>query len=77
MKPDPHRNQIRVFLVKRVFSFGILITVAFLLLISLALSTVIAAISTRADDAVRHSARGAPDRDGDRELPRHRAACSP
>ena len=46
VKPDPRRNQIRVFLLKRVFSFGILITVAFLLLISLALSTVIAAIST-------------------------------
>jgi membrane protein len=46
VKPDPHRNQIRVFLVKRVFSFGILITVAFLLLVSLALSTVISAISS-------------------------------
>jgi membrane protein len=45
VKPDPKRNQIRVFLVKRVFSFGILITVAFLLLVSLALSTVIEAIS--------------------------------
>jgi membrane protein len=45
VKPDPHRNQIRVFLVKRVFSFGILITVAFLLLVSLTLSTVISAIS--------------------------------
>ena len=45
VKPDPSRNQVRVFLVKRVFSFGILITVAFLLLVSLALSTVIAAIS--------------------------------
>ena len=45
VKPDPHRNQIRVFLVKRVFSFGILISVAFLLLVSLTLSTVIAAIS--------------------------------
>ena len=45
VKPDPKRNQIRVFLVKRVFSFGILITIAFLLLVSLALSTVIAAIS--------------------------------
>jgi len=44
VKPDPSRNQIRVFLVKRVFSFGILITVAFLLLVSLTLSTVIAAI---------------------------------
>jgi membrane protein len=45
VKPDPRRNQIGVFLLKRVFSFGILITVAFLLLVSLALSTVIAAIS--------------------------------
>jgi len=45
VKPDPSRNQIRVFLMKRVFSFGILITVAFLLLVSLALSAVIAAIS--------------------------------
>lgn len=45
VKPDPHRNQIRVFLVKRVFSFGILISVAFLLLVSLALGTVITAIS--------------------------------
>jgi membrane protein len=44
VKPDPHRNQIGVFLLKRVFSFGLLITVAFLLLVSLALSTVIAAI---------------------------------
>jgi membrane protein len=46
VKPDPRRNQLRVFLVKRVFSFGILITVAFLLLVSLALSTVIEAISS-------------------------------
>jgi membrane protein len=45
VKPDPQRNQIRVFLVKRVFSFGILITVAFLLLVSLVISAVIAAIS--------------------------------
>jgi membrane protein len=46
VKPDPRRNQIRVFLLKRVFSFGILITIAFLLLVSLALSTVIEAISS-------------------------------
>jgi len=46
VKPDPHRNQIRVFLIKRVFSFGILITVAFLLLVSLTMSTVIAAIGS-------------------------------
>jgi membrane protein len=45
VKPDPDRNQIRVFLMKRVFSFGILITVAFLLVVSLALGAVISAIS--------------------------------
>jgi membrane protein len=45
VKPDPHRNQLKVFLVKRVFSFGILMTVAFLLLVSLSLSTAIAALS--------------------------------
>jgi membrane protein len=47
VKPDPRRNQIRVFIVKRFFSFGVVITVAFLLLISLAVSTVIAAVGTR------------------------------
>jgi membrane protein len=47
VKPDPRRNQIWVFLVKRVFSFGVVITVAFLLLVSLALSTVFEAISAR------------------------------
>lgn len=44
VKPDPTRNQIRIFLMKRVFSFGILISIAFLLLVSLALSTVVSAI---------------------------------
>ena len=43
VKPDPRRNQLRVFLVKRVFSFGIVITVSFLLLVSLVLSTAFAA----------------------------------
>jgi membrane protein len=47
VKPDPHRNQIGVFLVKRVFSFGVVITVAFLLLISLGLSAVLAALGDR------------------------------
>lgn len=46
VKPDPHRNQIKVFLVKRFFSFGILISVAFLLLVSLALSTIISSIGS-------------------------------
>lgn len=47
VKPDPRRNQLKVFLVKRVFSFGVVITVAFLLLISLAVSTALAAVGQR------------------------------
>jgi membrane protein len=47
VKPDPRRNQIRVFLVKRVFSFGVVVTVAFLLLVSLTISAVLAALGTR------------------------------
>lgn len=47
VKPDPRRNQIRVFLVKRIFSFGIVITVAFLLLVSLIVSTALNAAATR------------------------------
>jgi membrane protein len=46
VKPDPHRNQVKVFLMKRVFSFGVLIMVAFLLLVSLALSTIVAAVGS-------------------------------
>jgi membrane protein len=45
VKPDPRRNQIRVFLVKRIFSFGIVVTVAFLMLVSLIVSAVLAAVS--------------------------------
>jgi membrane protein len=47
VKPDPRRNQLRVFLVKRIFSFGIVITVAFLLLVSLIVSTALSAAATR------------------------------
>ncbi|MGI8547932.1 MAG: YihY/virulence factor BrkB family protein [Gemmatimonadaceae bacterium] len=47
VKPDPRRNQFKVFVIKRVFSFGVVITVAFLLLISLAVSTALAAIGQR------------------------------
>lgn len=47
VKPDPRRNQIRVFLLKRVFSFGVVITVAFLLLVSLAFSTALALVGER------------------------------
>ncbi|MBA3673051.1 MAG: YihY/virulence factor BrkB family protein [Gemmatimonadaceae bacterium] len=48
VKPDPRRNQLRVFLVKRVFSFGVVITVAFLLLVSLAVSTLLSLLGQRA-----------------------------
>ena len=47
VKPDPRRNQLRVFLVKRIFSFGIVVTVSFLLLVSLVLSTAFAAAALR------------------------------
>jgi membrane protein len=47
VKPDPRRNQLRVFLVKRIFSFGIVVTVSFLLLVSLVLSTAFAAAANR------------------------------
>jgi membrane protein len=43
VKPDPRRNQLRDFLAKRVFSFGVVLAVAFLLLVSLALSAALSA----------------------------------
>ena len=46
VKPDPRRNQLRVFLAKRIFSFGIVVTVSFLLLVSLVLSTALAAAAS-------------------------------
>ncbi len=47
VKPDPKRGQIRNFLAKRVFSFGVVIGVAFLLLVSLAFSAVLVALGER------------------------------
>jgi membrane protein len=47
VKPDPRRNQLHVFMVKRIFSFGVVITVGFLLLVSLVLSTAIGILSVR------------------------------
>lgn len=44
VKPDPRRNEIQNFLAKRVFSFGVVMAVAFLLLVSLALSAALAAV---------------------------------
>jgi len=43
VKPDPTRNQIKNFLLKRIFSFGVVLAVAFLLLASLALSAALVA----------------------------------
>lgn len=47
VKPDPRRGEIRNFLVKRVFSFGVVIVVAFLLLVSLAVSALLGAVMDR------------------------------
>jgi membrane protein len=48
VKPDPKRSQLRDFLAKRVFSFGVVLAVAFLLLVSLTLTTAIAAAGSLA-----------------------------
>ncbi|MFN2563683.1 MAG: YihY/virulence factor BrkB family protein [Gemmatimonadaceae bacterium] len=47
VKPDPRRGQIRNFLAKRIFSFGVVIGVAFLLLVSLAVSAFLGALGQR------------------------------
>lgn len=52
VKPDPRRGDIRNFLVKRVFSFGVVVVVAFLLLVSLTLSAFLNAVGTRVAGAV-------------------------
>jgi membrane protein len=43
VQPDPTRGDVRNFLIKRVLSFAMILTVAFLLLVSLALSALLAA----------------------------------
>lgn len=43
VRPDPDQGGIRSFLVKRVFSFGMILSVAFLLLVSLVVSAVLSA----------------------------------
>jgi membrane protein len=45
--PDPQRGTLRNFLVKRLFSFGIVLVVGFLLLVSLLLSTALVAMGER------------------------------
>jgi membrane protein len=51
VKPDPRRNQLHVFLKKRIFSFGVVITVAFLLLVSLTINTMFSAVGERLSSA--------------------------
>jgi membrane protein len=48
VKPDPTRGQIRNFVVKRIFSFGVVLALAFLLLVSLGLSAGLAAVGQMA-----------------------------
>lgn len=45
VKLDPKRGDIRNFLARRIFAFGVLLAVAFLLLVSLVLSTALAALA--------------------------------
>jgi len=47
VKPDPRLGQFRNFIVKRIFSFGVVLAVAFLLLVSLAMSAALGALGTR------------------------------
>lgn len=44
--PDPSRGQLRNFLAKRIFSFGVVLAVAFLLMVSLAFSAGLTAFGT-------------------------------
>ncbi|CAN5180597.1 N/A [soil metagenome] len=46
VKASPSRSGIKAFLKTRIFSFGLIISIAFLLLISLAVSTIITALGT-------------------------------
>jgi len=47
VKPDPRRGDVRNFIAKRVFSFGVVLVVAFLLLVSLSLSAFLSAVGSR------------------------------
>lgn len=47
VKPDPEKGGIMVIVMKRVLSFGLILTIAFLLLVSLVLSAVISVIANQ------------------------------
>ncbi|HEX8275094.1 MAG TPA: YihY/virulence factor BrkB family protein [Longimicrobiaceae bacterium] len=44
VKPDPEQGGVKSFLMKRIFSFGMVLAIAFLLLVSLALTAMISAV---------------------------------
>lgn len=46
VQPDPDRSTIKLFLLKRVFSFGLILILAFLLLVSLSVSAMISAMGS-------------------------------
>jgi membrane protein len=45
VKPDPHQSEVKSFLLKRIFSLSMILVIAFLLLVSLIISSVISALS--------------------------------
>lgn len=47
VKPDPERGGLKRFLLKRVFSFGVVVAVAFLLLVSFVLSAALGVVGDR------------------------------
>jgi membrane protein len=47
VEPDPNQGGIKSFLTKRLFSFGMLLSIAFLLLVSLAISAMLSGIGDR------------------------------
>ncbi|HVH39769.1 MAG TPA: YihY/virulence factor BrkB family protein [Gemmatimonadaceae bacterium] len=47
VKPDPKRGGVKQFLLKRVFSFGVVVAVAFLLLVSFVLSAALSVVGDR------------------------------
>jgi membrane protein len=47
VEPDPHQGGIKTFLTKRLFSFGMILVVAFFLLVSLAVSAALSGLGDR------------------------------
>ena len=45
VQPDPHQSEVKSFLLKRIFSLGMILVIAFLLLVSLIISSVLSAMS--------------------------------